>query len=230
VRTTYKRGFSWFKFQLLQTLLNLRATQLAIRQGKRLAENSAVFWKQNQYVQPLRRACEACAGFVSATHDDYVKFTLKRCQKKYLWELASKKEAQVMGDVGRFSSGVLLTIAWEVLTPWSSFFWSLLLPLFFGYFRSIQPLGVPNRPFPWPVLVGFSVMAPLKFGDAIESWAAGTSYVTAGLAAKACLLFALVLVMYRCRNMTYNLRWAEDFSNYVQGVRRERVNNLFNKY
>ena len=227
VRTTYKRGLEWFKFQVLQTFLGLKLVQVAIREWKSFAEKAFVFWTQNKTVQPLRSLCEGFARAVLASVEEYRKFSLKRCQKKYLWELASKKEAEAMKDVGRFFLGFILMVVWQVLTPWSSFFWSLVLPLGFGYLRSIRPLGVPNRPFPWPVIVGFLVMVPLKFGDAIESFAMGSSYITAGFAGQVVLLVALTGLMWKCRNLTYNMRWADQFLRFLDGVKRERVDGLW---
>jgi len=226
VRTTYKRGFEWFKFQVLQVLVESKAAKFALAKWKVLRELAAAFWfsKQNALA---RGAWDAAAAAVLGTIDEYRKFSLKRCQKKYLWELASKKEAVAMGHIGRFALGLGLTMAWQVVTPWSSFFWSLIIPLTFGYLRSIRPLGIPNRPFPWPVILGFLAMVPLKFGDVLESVITGTAYVTPGFAVQALALVALVVFMWRSRNLTYNLRWAEEFLRFLEGVKRERVDGLF---
>jgi len=78
-----------------------------------------------------------------------------------------------------------------------------------------------------PVIVGFLVMVPLKFGDAIESFAMGSSYITAGFAGQVVLLVALTGLMWKCRNLTYNMRWADQFLRFLDGVRRERVDGLW---
>lgn len=226
VRTTYKRGFEWFKFQLLNAIVGSKAARFFLAQWKTLQNLAVAFWVSDRNAFG-RGVWRAVAGFVLGTIDDYKKFSLKRCQKRYLWELASKKEAEAMDGIGRFVLGTVLTMVWQVVTPWTSFFWSLILPLAFGYLRSIRPLGIQNRPFPWPVIIGFLAMVPLKFGDAIESVLTGTAYLTPTFAAQLVLLCGLVVFMYRSRNLTYNLRFADQFLRFLDGVKRERVDGLF---
>ena len=226
VRTTYKRGLEWFKFQLLQTVVDSAPARFATAKWRALQALAIALWVSEQNALG-RRAWACVASAVLGTIDEYRKFSLKRCQKKYLWELASKSEAEAVNDISRFVAGFALTVLWQVVTPWTSFFWSLILPLGFGYVRSIRPLGVSNRPFPWPVVLGFVAMVPLKFGNVIEKVAMGTAYVTPSFAGQVFLLIAITFAMWRCRNLTYNLRWADQFLRFLDGVKRERVDGLW---
>lgn len=227
IRATYKRGFAWVVYRSRDQLSQLRAVQGARAAVDGARARALTLWHEDARIQPVRRVIDAMLAAVADLCDAYDLFEYKRGQRRYLWELASVKEAAAAADAALFVLGTAITIVWQVLTPPNSLFWSITLPLGFGYLRSIRPIGVANRPFPWPVIAAFVLAVPFKFGAAIDAAIMSGPTLSPRSAADLALFLALVVVMALCRNLTYNMRWAQDLIRFIQGVSRERVAQLF---